>query len=137
MLTPRTKTKSRMKHVKNAYLLKRLLFLTQTRKIANFRVPCSLFTLMFTLIHCFQILNHIVVLEESDHLTWYHHGKRWKIKFRLVIGIVHTNYLEYVKREKNGRAYAFLLKYMNRWVVDIYCHKVIITGKNIVSHVLA
>ncbi|CAI9292203.1 unnamed protein product [Lactuca saligna] len=69
--------------------------------------------------------SDIAVLEEPEHLTWYHHGKRWKIKFRLVIGIVHTNYLEYVKREKNGRAYAFLLKYMNRWVVDIYCHKVI------------
>ncbi|XP_076951964.1 digalactosyldiacylglycerol synthase 2, chloroplastic [Bidens hawaiensis] len=67
----------------------------------------------------------IAVLEEPEHLTWYHHGKRWKNKFRLVIGIVHTNYLEYVKREKNGRAYAFLLKHINSWVVDIYCHKVI------------
>ncbi|KAL8254057.1 hypothetical protein R6Q59_032278 [Mikania micrantha] len=69
--------------------------------------------------------SDIAVLEEPEHLTWYHHGKRWKTKFRLVIGIVHTNYLEYVKREKNGRVYAFLLKYINNWVVDIYCHKVI------------
>nr|XP_043622589.1 digalactosyldiacylglycerol synthase 2, chloroplastic [Erigeron canadensis] len=69
--------------------------------------------------------SDIAVLEEPEHLTWYHHGKRWKIKFRYVIGIVHTNYLEYVKREKYGRAYAFLLKYMNNWVVDIYCHKAI------------
>lgn len=67
----------------------------------------------------------VAVLEEPEHLTWYHHGKRWKTKFRLVVGIVHTNYLEYVKREKNGRLYAFLLKYVNSWVVDIYCHKVI------------
>lgn len=66
----------------------------------------------------------IAVLEEPEHLTWYHHGKRWKLKFRLVIGIVHTNYLEYVKREKNGQLQAFLLKYMNSWVVDIYCHRV-------------
>ncbi|KAK5776055.1 hypothetical protein PVK06_044013 [Gossypium arboreum] len=65
------------------------------------------------------------VLEEPEHLTWFHHGKRWKTKFRLVIGIIHTNYLEYVKREKNGRLLAFLLKYLNSWVVSIYCHKVI------------
>ncbi|KAK8565839.1 hypothetical protein V6N12_059388 [Hibiscus sabdariffa] len=67
----------------------------------------------------------IAVLEEPEHLTWFHHGKRWKTKFRLVVGIIHTNYLEYVKREKNGQFRAFLLKYVNSWVVSIYCHKVI------------
>ncbi|XVE73906.1 hypothetical protein DITRI_Ditri11bG0156100 [Diplodiscus trichospermus] len=67
----------------------------------------------------------IAVLEEPEHLTWFHHGKRWKTKFRLVIGVIHTNYLEYVKREKNGRIQAFLLKHVNSWVVSIYCHKVI------------
>eukprot|EP00262_Sarcandra_glabra_P002133 TRINITY_DN1238_c0_g1_i1.p1 TRINITY_DN1238_c0_g1~~TRINITY_DN1238_c0_g1_i1.p1 ORF type:complete len:484 (+),score=88.91 TRINITY_DN1238_c0_g1_i1:337-1788(+) len=67
----------------------------------------------------------IAVLEEPEHLTWYHHGQRWKTKFRLVIGIVHTNYLEYVRREKNGQLQAFLLKYINNWVTQIYCHKVI------------
>uniref|UniRef100_A0A2P2LGQ1 Digalactosyldiacylglycerol synthase 2, chloroplastic n=1 Tax=Rhizophora mucronata TaxID=61149 RepID=A0A2P2LGQ1_RHIMU len=67
----------------------------------------------------------IAVLEEPEHLTWFHHGKRWKSKFCLVIGIIHTNYLEYVKREKNGRLKALFLKYMNTWVVGIYCHKVI------------
>ncbi|XP_043721498.1 digalactosyldiacylglycerol synthase 2, chloroplastic-like [Telopea speciosissima] len=66
----------------------------------------------------------IAVLEEPEHLTWYHHGRRWKTKFRLVIGVVHTNYLEYVKRERNGLQ-AFLLKHMNSWVIHIYCHKVI------------
>lgn len=67
----------------------------------------------------------IAVLEEPEHLTWYHHGCRWKTKFRRVIGVVHTNYLEYVKREKNGYVQAFLLKHVNSWVIDIYCHKVI------------
>lgn len=66
----------------------------------------------------------IAVLEEPEHLTWFHHGKKWKTKFNYVIGIVHTNYLEYVKREKQGRVKAFLLKYLNSWVVGIYCHKV-------------
>lgn len=66
----------------------------------------------------------IAVLEEPEHLTWFHHGKRWKAKFRLVIGVVHTNYLEYVKREKNA-VQAFLLKHVNSWVISIYCDKVI------------
>lgn len=66
----------------------------------------------------------IAVLEEPEHLTWFHHGKKWKTKFNFVIGIVHTNYLAYVKREKQGRLKAFLLKYLNSWVVGIYCHKV-------------
>ncbi|KAI8025902.1 hypothetical protein LOK49_LG02G00306 [Camellia lanceoleosa] len=65
----------------------------------------------------------IAVLGEPEHLTWYHHGKRWKTKFRLVVGVVHTNYLEYVRREKNGQLQGFFLKYINSWVVDIYCHK--------------
>lgn len=67
----------------------------------------------------------VAVLEEPEHLTWYHHGKRWKTKFRLVIGVIHTNYIEYVKRENNGTMKAFVLKYINGWVVNIYCHKVI------------
>uniref|UniRef100_A0A5B7B6R2 Digalactosyldiacylglycerol synthase 2, chloroplastic n=1 Tax=Davidia involucrata TaxID=16924 RepID=A0A5B7B6R2_DAVIN len=67
----------------------------------------------------------IAVLEEPEHLTWFHHGKRWKTKFHMVIGVVHTNYLEYVRREKNGRLQALFLKYINSWVVNIYCHKVI------------
>lgn len=65
----------------------------------------------------------IAVLEEPEHLTWYHHGKRWKEKFRLVVGIVHTNYWEIVRRERNIMV-ALLIKYINGWVIDIYCHKV-------------
>lgn len=67
----------------------------------------------------------IAVLEEPEHLTWYHHGRRWKTKFLLVIGVVHTNYLAYVKREKHGSLIAFVLKHVNSWVTRIYCHKVI------------
>ncbi|XP_038980666.1 digalactosyldiacylglycerol synthase 2, chloroplastic-like [Phoenix dactylifera] len=66
----------------------------------------------------------IAVLEEPEHLTWYHHGKKWKTKFWRVIGVVHTNYLEYVKRERNGLI-AFFVKYASSWVTRIYCHKVI------------
>ncbi|KAJ4744492.1 hypothetical protein LUZ62_012190 [Rhynchospora pubera] len=67
----------------------------------------------------------VAVLEEPEHLNWYHHGRKWKHKFRRVIGVVHTNYLEYVKREKNGKIIALFLRYMNSWVTRIYCHKII------------
>lgn len=67
----------------------------------------------------------VAVLEEPEHLTWYYHGRRWTDKFQHVVGVVHTNYLEYVKREKNGRLQAFLLRHVNNWVVRCYCNKVL------------
>ena len=69
----------------------------------------------------------VAVLEEPEHLTWYYHGRRWTDKFQHVVGVVHTNYLEYVKREKNGKLQAFLLRHVNNWVVRIYCNKVTVT----------
>ncbi|KAL3755553.1 hypothetical protein ACJRO7_002583 [Eucalyptus globulus] len=67
----------------------------------------------------------IAVLEEPEHLNWYHHGKRWTDKFNHVVGVVHTNYLEYIKREKNGALQAFLVKHINNWVTRAYCNKVL------------
>lgn len=67
----------------------------------------------------------IAILEEPEHLNWYHHGRRWTDKFNHVVGIVHTNYLEYIKREKNGALQAFLVKHINNWVTRAYCDKVL------------
>ncbi|KAF6158992.1 hypothetical protein GIB67_042073 [Kingdonia uniflora] len=67
----------------------------------------------------------IAILEEPEHLNWYHHGKRWNDKFNHVVGIVHTNYLEYIKREKNGALQAFFVKHINNWVTRAYCDKVL------------
>ncbi|KAG5219130.1 UDP-galactose:MGDG galactosyltransferase family protein [Salix suchowensis] len=61
-------------------------------------------------------ISEVIPDEEAD-------VARWKTKFRLVIGIIHTNYLEYIKREKNGRIKAMGVKFINSWVVEIYCHK--------------
>ncbi|GBG85830.1 hypothetical protein CBR_g40640 [Chara braunii] len=67
----------------------------------------------------------VAVLEEPEHLTWYHHGQRWSNKFQKVVGIIHTNYLEYVRREKNGRLQAFFLERINNYCVRAFCHKVV------------
>jgi len=67
----------------------------------------------------------VAVLEEPEHLTWYHHGRRFTSKFRLVVGVVHTNYLDYARRESNGRAKAAALALVNVWVCRVHCHLVI------------
>eukprot|EP00475_Leptophrys_vorax_P042378 TRINITY_DN79950_c0_g1_i1.p1 TRINITY_DN79950_c0_g1~~TRINITY_DN79950_c0_g1_i1.p1 ORF type:complete len:940 (-),score=73.81 TRINITY_DN79950_c0_g1_i1:254-3073(-) len=67
----------------------------------------------------------VAVLEEPEHLTWYYHGRRWTDKFQHVVGIIHTNYLEYVRREKNGPMQAFLLEHVNNWMVRCYCNNVV------------
>ncbi|KAI3826280.1 hypothetical protein L1987_00325 [Smallanthus sonchifolius] len=67
----------------------------------------------------------IAILEEPEHLNWYHHGKRWTDKFNHVVGVVHTNYLEYIKREKNGALQAYFVKHINNLVTRAYCDKVL------------
>ncbi|TVU26785.1 hypothetical protein EJB05_29348, partial [Eragrostis curvula] len=67
----------------------------------------------------------IAILEEPEHLNWYHHGKRWTDKFNHVVGVVHTNYLEYIKREKNGAIQAFFVKHINNMVARAYCNKIL------------
>ncbi|XP_078154821.1 UDP-Glycosyltransferase superfamily protein isoform X2 [Carex rostrata] len=67
----------------------------------------------------------IAILEEPEHLNWYHHGNRWTDKFNHVVGVVHTNYLEYIKREKFGALQAFLVKHINNIVARAYCDKVL------------
>ena len=67
----------------------------------------------------------VAILEEPEHLTWYHHGRRWTDKFAHVVGVVHTNYLDYARREEGGAAKETLLRHINSWVTRIHCHKVV------------
>lgn len=67
----------------------------------------------------------VAVLEEPEHLTWYHHGQRWTDKFKHVVGVMHTNYLDYARREENGAVKEFILKHVNALMCRIHCHKVV------------
>lgn len=66
----------------------------------------------------------ICVLEEPEHLNWYHSGANWRHRFKLVVGVVHTNYIYYAKMYL-GSAYAAVLQKLNVWMCGAYCDKVI------------
>lgn len=68
----------------------------------------------------------VCVLEEPEHLTWFHTGRRWTNLFRFCVGVVHTNYLEYAKNYGVfGLQRALFLSFLNKWVCRSYCHRVI------------
>lgn len=67
----------------------------------------------------------VAVLEEPEHLTWYQHGTRFTDKFNHVVGIMHTNYLDYARREENGNVKELVLRAINSWVCRAHTHKVV------------
>ncbi|PXF48242.1 Digalactosyldiacylglycerol synthase 2, chloroplastic [Gracilariopsis chorda] len=68
----------------------------------------------------------VCILEEPEHLTWHHSGKIWTELFNYVVGIIHTNYIEYAKKvDFFGPQKAVALLLLNMWVCRGYCHRII------------
>jgi digalactosyldiacylglycerol synthase len=42
------------------------------------------------------------ILDEPEHLNWYHHGAQWTDVYKHVVGVVHTNYGYYSRYEERS-----------------------------------
>ena len=70
----------------------------------------------------------VCCLEEPEHLNWYRApGKQsWRVKFRHVIGILHTNYKAYGQSHPYlGMVTGPLIGALSKWPVRAYCDKVV------------
>lgn len=71
----------------------------------------------------------VCVLEEPEHLNWFRvpsdpSDLGWTSKFRHVVGILHTNYGDYVRQYGLGFS-APALNSLSSLVVKAYCHRII------------
>jgi digalactosyldiacylglycerol synthase len=68
----------------------------------------------------------VCILEEPEHLNWFRApGDGWTKKFRFVIGIIHTNYVDYASSHYSGLWTAPAMKVISSAMVRAYCHVVI------------
>ena len=68
----------------------------------------------------------VCILEEPEHLNWYRApGEGWTKVFDYVVGIIHTNYVEYAATQFHGLWTAPAILAMSSAMVRAYCHKVI------------
>eukprot|EP00531_Pseudo-nitzschia_arenysensis_P001122 CAMPEP_0116120076 /NCGR_PEP_ID=MMETSP0329-20121206/2987_1 /TAXON_ID=697910 /ORGANISM="Pseudo-nitzschia arenysensis, Strain B593" /LENGTH=909 /DNA_ID=CAMNT_0003613831 /DNA_START=250 /DNA_END=2979 /DNA_ORIENTATION=+ len=69
----------------------------------------------------------VCVLEEPEHLNWFRAPsmKSWTKQYNYVVGIVHTNYDQYVSQHYTGLWTAPAIRLMSAAMVRAYCHKVI------------
>lgn len=72
--------------------------------------------------------SDVCILEEPEHLNWYRSpGDGWttSMKFKHVVGIVHTNYSEYASTEFHGLWTSPGINFVSACVIRGHCHKVI------------
>ena len=67
--------------------------------------------------------RELCVLEEPEHLNWYHGGRNWRRQFQMVVGVVHTNYLSYARIYQPENVP--IVSSINRLVCRAYCDRVL------------
>merc|ERR1740124_580311 len=68
----------------------------------------------------------VCILEEPEHLNWFRAPEDgWMKKFNFVVGIIHTNYVEYASSHYSGLWTAPAIRAMSSAMVRAYCHVVI------------
>ena len=73
-----------------------------------------------------NLSDAVCVLEEPEHLNWYRApGEGWTKVFGFVVGVVHTNYVEYASGQFHGLWTAPAIHVMSSAMIRAYCHKVI------------
>eukprot|EP00804_Cyclotella_cryptica_P025485 CCRYP_011992-RA/>CCRYP_011992-RA protein AED:0.02 eAED:0.02 QI:154/1/1/1/0.66/0.5/4/632/774 len=73
-----------------------------------------------------DLANAVCILEEPEHLNWYRApGEGWTKVFDYVVGVVHTNYIEYASTQFHGLWTAPAIQVMSSAMIRAYCHKVI------------
>ena len=65
----------------------------------------------------------LCVLEEPEHLNWYHGGGQWRRCFKLVVGVVHTNYLRYASLYQPENVW--VVRFINKLVCRAYCDRIV------------
>lgn len=63
------------------------------------------------------------VLEEPEHLNWYHGGRNWRRHFKLVLGVVHTNYIGYARMYQPQNVW--VVRLINQLVCRAYCDRLV------------
>jgi len=73
-----------------------------------------------------NLSDAVCILEEPEHLNWYRApGEGWTKVFNYVVGVVHTNYIEYASTQFHGLWTAPAIQVMSSAMIRAYCHKVI------------